>query len=269
MTIEVLIPVRNPTEVFSKTIDSLAAQADKNFSVLISDNFSVKGADHIERALKVLAAAGVPARKVHPPVELDRVGHWNWVHHQSNADWLKPLFAGDGLGADYILTLRRTAQAEPACGYIYCGYQLHQGEKTETFISHWSGRFFTAVEMKDVVLRYAMQFGPPSAAAYTRQVFLQSGGYDPSLPICADSLFFCTLAYDFGGFGLKEALCHFHIHGDRFGAGLSSKRRESFRESMTYFYLLAYRAWTDGVRVPKVGFSRLLAREIRNRWFTG
>src|SRR5690348_1069158 len=97
MTIEVLIPVRNPTEVFAKTIDSLAAQTDKKFSVLISDNFSTRGTEHIEASLQTLSAAGISARKIQPPSELGRVEHWNWLHHQSQADWLKPLFAGDWL----------------------------------------------------------------------------------------------------------------------------------------------------------------------------
>src|SRR5436190_22050204 len=113
MTIEVLVPLRNPTDVFAKTIDSLAVQTDKNFSVLISDNFSTSGVAHIEDALAALAKAGVAARRIRPPVELDRVEHWNWVHHESGADWAKPLFAGDWLEPVYFARLRETIDAHP------------------------------------------------------------------------------------------------------------------------------------------------------------
>ena len=262
MNIEILIPVRNPTEVFSQTIDSLTAQTDKNFSVLISDNFSTQGAGQIEGALAKLSAAGIPARKTRPPAELGRVEHWNWLHHQSQAEWHKPLFAGDWLEPDYISTIFKTAQAAPACGFIYCGFQLHRDGKIETVISHWSGRFFTAREMQDVVLRYAMQFGPPSAAAYKRDHFLKSGGYDPSLPICADSLFFCRLAARHGAFGVPEAKVHFCIHAARFSDQLPSKRRETFREQMRYLWALGRTAHREGWSFPVFGYTRLFAREI-------
>src|SRR5882672_9821567 len=138
MNLEILIPVRNPTEVFSKTIDSLAAQTDKNFSVLISDNFSTKGQEHLAAALEKLSAAGIAARKIQPPVELGRVEHWNWLHYQSQADWLKPLFAGDWLEPEYVTTIFKTAREEPSCGYIYCGFQYHRGAETTPVVSHWS-----------------------------------------------------------------------------------------------------------------------------------
>ena len=108
MILEVLIPVRNPTEVFEKTVESLAAQTDKNFSVLISDNFSTRGSELFEAALKKLSAAGIAARKIQPPAELGRVEHWNWLHQESKADWFKPLFAGDWLEPIYIARLRET-----------------------------------------------------------------------------------------------------------------------------------------------------------------
>jgi hypothetical protein len=268
MTIEVLIPVRNPTEVFAKTFDSLAAQTDRNFSVLISDNFSTKGSEQIESALKKLSEAGIAARKVRPPSELGRVEHWNWLHQQSGADWLKPLFAGDWLEPAYISRVREIADATPACRYIYSnGYTHRPGEPDFTSHNRWAGRFNTAKEMQDVVLRHGMQFGPPSAAAYERQAFLSAGGYDPKLPITADSYLFCKLAARFGAAGVQEKLVHFNIHAARYSTGLPEKRRETFRETISYFFALARDVRADGGRIPVFGFLRLLARETRNYFF--
>src|SRR2546421_4203992 len=107
---EILIPVRNPTEVLGKTVESLASQTDKGFSVLISDNFSTSGQEHLERALAALAQAGLSARRIQPPAELGRVEHWNWLHYQSGAQWLKPLFTGDWLERDYVAAVREAAR---------------------------------------------------------------------------------------------------------------------------------------------------------------
>lgn len=264
MTLEILIPVRNPTEVFDKTVESLALQTDKNFSVLISDNFSTKGQEHLAAALEKLAAAGLAARQIQPPMELERVEHWNWAHHQSQGDWLKPLFVGDWLEPDYVARLRAAA-AHPGCHYVFSNYTLHRtGRPPQLGVPRWGGRFVPAAEMRALVLRDGMQFGPPSVAAYQRDAFLAVGCYATALPITADSLLFCTLAASFGALGLDERLCHFNIHNARFSTSLPQKRRDTLRETMTYCWLLAYHAWTDNVAFSRVYFARLLARAWRD-----
>jgi hypothetical protein len=266
MTFEVLIPVRNATEVFAKTVASLSTQTDKNFSVLVSDNFSTTGREHLEVALSQLSAAGISARRIQPPAELGRVEHWNWLHYQSQADWLKPLFAGDWLESDYVERVRQAAASDPRCAYVYTGYQYHRGTETTTTLSKWAGRFFTPQEMQEVVLRYAMQFGPPSAAAYSRTAFFGLGGYAAELPITADSFLFCTLAARFGAFGVPKALCHFNIHPNRFSITLPDQRANTHRETLTYIFTLAYHAWTEKDNFPVTGFLRLLAREYKGRF---
>jgi len=265
MTIEVLIPLRNPTEVFSKTIESLVAQTDKNFTVLISDNFSTKGTEHIESALQKLSAAGISAHKIQPMAGLERVEHWNWLHYQSKADWLKPLFAGDWLDATYISRIKKIAEENPSCRYVYSnGYTYLPNQPPMTGLNQWAGRFNPPKVMQDVVLRYGMQFGPPSAAAYERTAFYALGGYPTGLPISADSLFYCTLAARFGTAGIQEPLVHFNIHGARFSTTLPGKRRDTFRETMTYFFMLGYHSWTESDKFPKIGFLRMILRETKN-----
>lgn len=268
MNLEVLIPIRNPTEVFSKTIESLVAQTDKNFSVLISDNFSTKGAEHIESALQKLFAVGIVARKIQPPSELGRVEHWNWLHQQSKADWLKPLFAGDWLEPIYFVHLHETILTYPSCRYVFTnGYTHWPGKEPWTGKNPWTGKFNPPKVMQDVVLRYGMQFGPPSAAAYERAAFWAAGGYDPKLPICADSYLFCKLSAIFGAAGMAERLYHFQIHGARFSTELHKKQRETFRESITYYFKLLRDVRAVGGKIPFFGFLRLLARACRGYFF--
>lgn len=269
MTLEVLIPVRNPTEVFAKTIDSLVAQTDQDFSVLVSDNFSTQGGEHIEAALKQLSAHGIAARKIQPPMELGRVEHWNWLHYQSPADWLKPLFVGDWLEPDCMALVRKTIAANPACRYIWTnGYTHRPGHPDITGHNKWAGRFNPPEVMQDIVLRYAMQFGPPSATAYERETFYGMGGYRTELPIAADSYLYCTLSARCGAAGIQEKLCHMNVHNARFGALLPSKRREIYCEKRLYYSMMAYHSWTERDRFPVVGFLRLLAREVKG-YLTG
>lgn len=269
MTLEILIPVRNPTEVFAKTIDSLVAQTDRDFSVLISDNFSTKGGEHIDAGLKQLAALGIRARKIQPPAELGRVEHWNWLHHQSPADWLKPLFAGDWVEPVFMARLRETVATHPACRYIFSnGYTHLPGREPLTGTNPWEGRFNPPAVMQDGVLRYGMQFGPPSATAYERTTVCALGGYRTELPIAADAYLYCTLSARFGAAGIQEKLCHLNIHGARFSTLLPSKRREIYCEKRLYFSMLAYHAWTEHDRFPVAGFLRMLAREMKH-YLTG
>ena len=265
MFLEILIPIRNPTDVFDKTVESLALQTDKNFSVLISDNFSTKGQEHIAGALAKLATAGITACKIQPPAELGRVEHWNWLHEQSEADWLKPLFAGDWLEPIYVARLRETVAANPTCRYVFAnGYPHRPGKAPETAPNPWTGRFNPPKVMQPGVLRYGMQFGPPSAAAYERQAFRSAGGYEVKLPISADSYLFCKLAALFGVAGMSEPLFHFQLHAARFSHELPGKRREAFRENMTYYFKLARDVRQAGGRIPVIAFSRLLARATRD-----
>ena len=266
MTFEIIIPLRNPTEVLDQSIASLVGQSDRNFSVLLSDNHSTTGHEHLESALAELAKSGIPVRKVQPPIELERVEHWNWAHYQSTGNWLKPLFVGDWLEPVYIERLRREIAAHSDCRYVATKYYLHRpGQETVVPLNPgWQAGFFTKAQMQENVLRFGMQFGPPSGAAYERTAFIALGGYPTPLPITSDSLFFCTLAAQFGIYRIAEPLLHFNIHGNRFSTGLPQVRRETKRETTTYYCILAYHAWTENVTIPVWGFLRLLARNFRS-----
>jgi glycosyltransferase involved in cell wall biosynthesis len=264
-TLEIILPLRNPTNVLEQTAKSLVTQSDRRFSVLLSDNHSTKGGEWIDAAAAQFQAAGITVRRVRPPFELGRVEHWNWAHHEATGDWVKPVFAGDWLEKDYVQKLRAAALANPGCRYIYVSFVIHRMDvPPETVRSAWAGKFKSAAEMEQVVLRYGMQFGPPSAAAYEREAFIEVGGYPTALPICSDSLMFCAMASRYGALGLTDALCHFNIHGARFSTDLHQRKKDTFRESMTYYLMLGYRAWADKIAFSKVAFAKMLLRETRS-----
>jgi hypothetical protein len=263
-TLEIILPVRNPTAMLELTVRSLAAQADRRFSVLLSDNHSTEGMEVLDAAVTGLAGAGITARRIRPPFELGRVEHWNWAHHASTGDWLKPLFLGDWLEANYVGELRAAMSGYPECRYVFSSFVYHHGDSPAAPVPNpWAGRFIGAREMERMVLDKGMQFGPPSAAAYERTAFVSLGGYSTALPICADSLLFCAMASRYGGLGLAEPLCHFNIHGGRFSTRLPQQRRNTLRENITYYFTLAYRAWSERAAFSLTAFARLMAREFR------
>ena len=271
--LEIIIPLRNPGEVMVRTIDSLLGQQRRDFSVLISDNHSSSGQMIIESSMEKLAQAGLSVRLIRPPMELQRVEHWNWAHFQSKATWLKPLFVGDWLEPEYISCVLREIEANPQCRYLYCGFFVHREANDPSIASiraaeadfPFSGRFITPSEMQQKVLRFGMQFGPPSVATYRREAFLSMGGYPTTLPICADSLLFCSLAARLGGTGFARRLGNFYLHDTRFSIGLKSRQDAVFSEKITFLIMLVYQAFTEKVRLPYWGIFRMALREIRAR----
>jgi glycosyltransferase involved in cell wall biosynthesis len=263
-TLEIIIPARNPTAVLEQTIRSLVTQTDRRFSVLLSDNHSTQGVELLDAAARELEGAGIAVRRVRPLFELGRVEHWNWAHHVSSGDWLKPLFLGDWLEPNYVGELRAVVSGYPECRYVFASYVYHLGDSpAAALLNPWAGRFIGAEQMERIVLRKGMQFGPPSAAAYERTALISLGGYPTTLPICADSLLFCAMASRFGALGLADPLCHFNIHAARFSTSLPQQRRNTLRENVTYYFMLAYRAWSERAAFSWTAFARLLAREFR------
>jgi glycosyltransferase involved in cell wall biosynthesis len=58
-TLEIILPVRNPTAVLTQTVRSLATQTDRRFTVLLSDNHSTQGLELLEAAVNELQDAGI------------------------------------------------------------------------------------------------------------------------------------------------------------------------------------------------------------------
>jgi hypothetical protein len=267
--LQFLIPLRNPTDVLTKSIASLVTQTDRDFSVLVSDNHSTSGGEFIDEAVKELRTAGIPVQKIQPAAELERIEHWNWLHFQTQAKWVKPLFAGDWLEPDYIASVRHEIGTVPECRYVYSGYRFHDASSGGTMdvIPAWAGGFRGAADMRDVVLRYGHQFGPPSCAAYQSDAFCAVGGYCTTLPICADSLFFCALAQRFGAIGIARILSNFQMHSARFSTLLPGRRKAVLREQLTYILALFYHARTEKWPVSHAGMLKMLARELRDYWW--
>ena len=129
--LEIIMPVRNPGAKLLETGASLAAQSERGFGVVVSDNFSTGGSEILEQFCGAMRAAEIPVRRVKPDYELGRVQHWNWAHGQGAADWLKPLFVGDLLKPDYVKSHRQRIEARPPAQIVRCEFEIHAAGKIQ------------------------------------------------------------------------------------------------------------------------------------------
>ena len=222
--LEVVMPVRNPGDKFMESIRSLATQTSRNFGVLISDNFSTQGVEFIEAARLELENAGIDVRVVQPPYELGRVEHWNWAHAASNADWMKPLFAGDLIATTYVAQLRERILANPLAHVARCEFTF----TTETGVITTTAPGSATKLTREEFLRYFPQdgnwMGGPINFAYSRQAWMSLGGYSPQLPSCADYNLYVSMILRYGVELIRESLATFQLHAQRFSHGIRGRR---------------------------------------------
>ncbi len=268
MDLEIVIPVRNPKEVLETTIASLVAQTDRNFSVLISDNFSTQDGELIARAEAQLQAAGLTVRRVRPPEEVGRVEHWNWSHRQAVAEWIKPLFVGDWLEPDYVARIRAATAIEPPVDIINCSFVSHHADGTQTE-SRFSGGYRSPEQVLATAFREGNNFGGPINICFRRLAFELVGGYPPALPVSADFWLILMLALRKGLHTCPEALGHFNYHSARFSTNFPWGRIHGDRE--LFIILLAASSAANFAEMPanlpvRNRFFALLFRRTFKRW---
>jgi glycosyltransferase involved in cell wall biosynthesis len=259
MTLEIIIPLRNPTEVLDRSIESLIAQTDRNFSVLISDNHSTRGQEHIARALDRLAQGGLPVRKIKPPMKLEHVEHWNWAHYRSSGDWLKPMCAGDWLESEYVARIRKTISDHPSCRYVHApSFSPDMNAPLVPPLCGWEGRFRPPREMQGLLVNDEAELGPAVCAAYDRTAFFALGGHSINLSPSGDLFFFHMLAANFGVFGLAAPLVHFQSKTNHASSCFPESKNDSLDGLITSHFAFAYYVWTEGHQLSVPDYLRLL-----------
>jgi hypothetical protein len=222
--LEIVMPLRNPGDKLIETVGSLEAQTERNFSVLISDNFSSTGREWIDRALSRLQVAGIPARLVRPPFELGRVEHWNWAHGQVTSDWLKPLFVGDLLAPRYVKALLARVVARPKARLVRCEFTVRTSENEyQATRAPCLEQTLTPVEFLRYFPHLGNWIGGPVNQAYHREAWRAAGGFMPQLPACADFQLSVIIALRHGIELINEALATFQLHTQRFSHGITRR----------------------------------------------
>ena len=264
------MPVRNPGDKFMESIGSLATQSSRNFSVLISDNFSTQGLEFIEAARSELENAGVDIRIVKPPYELGRVEHWNWAHAASEADWMKPLFAGDLIATTYVAQLSERILANPSVHVVRCEFEF----KTEKGVIRTTAPGSATRLTPEEFLRHFPQdgnwMGGPINFAYSRQAWMSFGGYSPQLPSCADYNLYVSMILRYGVELIRESLATFQLHAQRFSHGIRGRRVNACFEAWVTLRQARNYCLNAGLPWPRHGVTRGTWKQIEvDYWAAG
>jgi glycosyltransferase involved in cell wall biosynthesis len=265
---EIVIPLRNPTEVLLKTVQSLLAQTERCFSVLLSDNGSGAENAFVAEAMRLLDEANIPVRRIRPPEELGRVEHWNWSHRQAGAEWIKPLFVGDWLEPGYAAAIRAAIEARSGAEIINCSFRRHlTGGGIDDAI--YPGGFRSPAEVMEQACRVGNDFGGPINICFRKLAFELVGGYPPALPVSADFWLIIMLALRGGLYTCPDVLGNFNYHPHRFTTNFPMERIHGDRE--LFIILLAATSQANfnqvpvNVRLRNRFFARLLKRTVKER----
>jgi len=204
--LEIIIATRNSVRELAQTAASLAAQTDREFGVLISDNFSTNGVSHLDAARRQLVAAGIAVRRVKAPFELQRVEHWNWAHAQSQAAWLKPLHPGEQLKPGYVARLKERIAARPGAQIIRCDLEERAEWGPETQAAPFAPSSITPTEFTTFFPAHMDWLSHSINFAFGRTAWLATGGYSPQLPGCAALNLHVILALHYGLENISEVL---------------------------------------------------------------
>lgn len=265
---EVVIPLRRPTDVLLKSVGSLAAQTDRDFSVLFSDNGAAEDSPVLLESMRLLEAAGIRARVIRPPEELGRVEHWNWSHRQAEAAWVKPLFVGDWLDESYAAGTRRAIEQRTTADIINCSMRRHfpDGRIEETV---YPDGYRSAEAVMAEACRVGNNFGGPLNTCFRKIAFESVGGYPPALPVSADFWLIMMLALRGGLYTCAAEMANFNFHPDRFTTNFPHERINGDRELLIILLAATSQADFNEIPVP-VGarnrfFARLVKRTLKER----
>jgi hypothetical protein len=204
--LEIIIPTHNPDGGLLRTIASLVAQTDRRFSVLLSDNHSTTGLEHLKAAQNQLMAAGISVRRLQPPDGLQRIEHWNWTHAQSRAGWLKPLFPGEELKPAYVERLHQRIAGNTKAQFIRCDAELRTEWGTELLVAPFDRAAISAAEVVNYFPAHVDWLSRSLPFAYSRTAWLAMGGFSPQLPGSTILNLNVLLALHYGMENLPEVL---------------------------------------------------------------
>jgi len=261
--LEIVLPVRDPGSKLLETGASLAAQTERGFCVVLSDNHSSKGQEVVAQFLREMAAASIPVRSVKPPYALGRVQHWNWAHAEGHAEWLKPLFVGDLLLPSYVERLRQRTEARPQAQVVRCLFQTRRPDGVTVSFTPFTETSLTPSEFLQYYPVGGNWLGGPINFAYRRAAWQAVGGYSPQLPACADLRLNALLSLRHGLEVVHEELAVFQLHDQRFSHAITRRRVNGCFELWLILRQLRNYATTAKLPWPKNGIFRSLFKQLK------
>ncbi|MDB6016928.1 MAG: hypothetical protein JWR19_1417 [Pedosphaera sp.] len=260
--LEVIIPVANPGKELEVTAASLVAQTDRNFAVVLSDNYPSTGQQHLAAAQAQLTAANIPVRRVCPPLALGRIEHWNWAHAQAEADWIKPLFAGERLLPAYVGRLQKCVSQRPRAQFVRCDAEISSEWGRETLHAPFTQDLVSPAEFLNYFPAQSAWLGNLINVAYTRVAWRALGGYSVHLLAGAPLNLNVLMALHHGVVNMPECLAAFECPEPT--SPLSGRAGRFSRSLEMWLILRQARNYCDSAKLtwPERGILPALWRQI-------
>lgn len=246
--LEIIIPVRDGGRRLLRTAASLAAQTEREFAVLLSDDFSAAWPAQVEEAQNQLEAAGIAVRRLRPPRGLKRLEHWNWAHTQSRADWLKLLLPGEELRPAYVEHLGRCVRERPHARLVRCDVELRTDWGPVTERAPFTGKGVNAAEFAHFFPGRQRWMARTINVACDRGAWWGAGGYATQFPACAGLNFNVIQALHYGVENVPEPLAFVDITEDRCLNGNGAGRVNRMME--TWLILRQARNYSLAAKLP-------------------
>lgn len=187
-----------------QSVSSLVAQTNREFAVVLSGHCSGAGMEQVEKSVKELASAGIAARRVKTPFDMNPIEHWNWAHSQAQADWLKPLPTGVQLKPAYVENFKQRIGQQPKAQLIRCELESTQG--SDAARAPFSQAAVTPVEFLNYFPKNTRWLDGCAHVAYGRTAWLGVGGYATQFPGHAALNLNVILALHYGLENISERL---------------------------------------------------------------
>ena len=161
--VSIIIPVFNAGRYLTRALDSVEAQTERNFEVVVVDDGSIDRRTH-----KILdEAAGRPGVTVHRTENRGPSAARNLAIERSRGAYILPLDADDYLAPTYLEKTIPVLDAEPALGVAYTWVGLVGGHH-----GVWKTGDFG---VRELLTRCTIHV----TSLYRRRLWEDVGGYDP------------------------------------------------------------------------------------------
>lgn len=257
--ISVLVPCYNQSRYIGKTLESVLAQKNVAFEILVSDDASTDGTDEIVRQF---AARDARVRFIRHEKNLGMANNWNWCLEQSRGGFIKFVFGDDYLTTpDALAQLQAPLLADQSITLVTSSRQIVDVNGNLLRTTH---DFLQTCRLSgtEIITRCLLEnknlIGEPSAVLFRRSA--ATTPFDRSYRQLIDLEFWFRLLMKGDFTFLQSALCAFRRHEEQQTA-LNQPGRLGEREGIRLH--LQYGALIDGYLAS--GGSMHLVRQAQFR----
>jgi glycosyltransferase involved in cell wall biosynthesis len=269
--VSVLVPTYNGERYLAACLDSVLAQTQSDWELIVVDDCSSDGTLDIARAY---ARRDARVRVARNRTNLGMVRNWNHCVDLARGTWVKFLFQDDLMVPSCIAEM--VAAAREATDFVACkrGFIFEDGTSAtdrEFYLTHPSvtsldgmAEVSPAVVCDWAIDRLGVNFiGEPSAVLLRRDLFARFGGFDPDLIMICDTEYWVRVASHTGLIHVPQTLCQFRVHpGSASARALASRR---YRISLDVVLLLwGYTFGDTYAKLREVATSRTPPVDFRD-----